>query len=84
MQIKDAELLCSATIEIFARLQLYITLISAKISSATIEIFARLQPVCYIHFQDMCSATIEIFARLQLYEPTYMQNFKFCYHRNFC
>ena len=56
----------SATIEIFARLQLIIYEDIQKVSSATIEIFARLQPEEYIKQVYIRSATIEIFARLQL------------------
>ena len=56
---------CSATIEIFARLQLTSGYSDTYKCSATIEIFARLQPPIVMPKRWHCSATIEIFARLQ-------------------
>ena len=55
----------SATIEIFARLQLRRINPLLHTRSATIEIFARLQQELGINYLFSCSATIEIFARLQ-------------------
>ena len=56
---------CSATIEIFARLQQYQRCKGNSDSSATIEIFARLQLLDILVNRHFSSATIEIFARLQ-------------------
>ena len=55
----------SATIEIFARLQLVSNLDCSIFRSATIEIFARLQLKQSKNQAEDSSATIEIFARLQ-------------------
>ena len=55
----------SATIEIFARLQLSSSSAVDSSCSATIEIFARLQLKQSKNQAEDSSATIEIFARLQ-------------------
>ena len=47
----------SATIEIFARLQLRIDEIQKQGCSATIEIFARLQPIQKSHSVMSCATT---------------------------
>ena len=57
--------ICSATIEIFARLQPAPRAEIPNARSATIEIFARLQRSVLNKHRCKCSATIEIFARLQ-------------------
>ena len=78
------QLIRSATIEIFARLQPLESVKASLESSATIEIFARLQhPLQYSELHHS-SATIEIFARLQRIMYNRRINCMFCYHRNFC